>query len=169
LQQQWGNWVPGIEVSFQQFASLEGRAIAGGGVEGIEDQPNWTLMLTPRLGYAWDRWLGFVKAGYALTDVRSHEALSTGSNPFRSPVATTDVDQLRGGWVAGSGIDYALTDSIILGAEYQHIFVESATHTGDAPLPSPAFGNVKLQGDIDTVAARLNFKFYRETEAPALK
>ena len=43
-------------------------------------------------------------------------------------------------------------DGIILGAEYQHIFVGSITQ-------SDGFGSFKLQSDIDTLAARLNFKF----------
>jgi opacity protein-like surface antigen len=54
--------------------------------------------------------------------------------------------------VVGGGLDYALTDCIILGAEYQHIFVGSITQQA-------ADANSKLQTDIDTVSARLNFKF----------
>jgi opacity protein-like surface antigen len=59
--------------------------------------------------------------------------------------------------VAGGGIDYALTDGIILGAEYQHLFVGSITQAADGG--PGAKGSFKLQSDIDTVAARLNFKF----------
>jgi opacity protein-like surface antigen len=75
-------------------------------------------------------------------------------------------DAPTGGWVAGGGIDYALTDCIILGTEYQHIFVGSITQSGGTP---PASGSFKLQSDIDTLAARLNFKFYREPDASILK
>jgi lipid A 3-O-deacylase len=155
LQQQWGNWVPGIEVAAIQFSNLQGGAAAGG--SAIEDEANWSLMLTPRLGYAFDRWLGFAKAGFALTDQTTKEVHN---------VSATVVDSLRGGWVAGGGIDYALTDCIILGTEYQHIFVGSITQSGGTP---PASGSFKLQSDIDTLAARLNFKFYREPDASILK
>jgi len=32
-----------------------------------------------------------------------------------------------------------------------------------------SYGSLKLQSDIDTLAARLSFKFYREPEASVLK
>jgi lipid A 3-O-deacylase len=145
LQQQWGNWVPGIEVAAIQLSNLQGSGAARGST--IQDEANWSLMLTPRLGYVFDRWLGYGKAGFALTDQTTKEV---------NNVSTTEVDSLRGGWVAGGGIDYALTDCIILGAEYQHILVGSITQSGGTP---PSNGNFKLQSDIDTLAARLNFKF----------
>jgi outer membrane immunogenic protein len=143
LQQQWGNWVPAIEVQFIEFSDLGGSGV------GIADQANWSLLLTPRLGYALDRWLAYGKAGYALTDLSTTEA---------GGGTSTSVESRRGGWVAGGGLDYAVTDCIILGAEYQHIFVGSISNTGFATGAAPNFGNVKLQTDIDTVSARLNFK-----------
>ncbi len=153
LQQQWGNWVTGLEAAAVQFASMQATSTAPGigGLGSIANQANWSLMLTPRLGYAFDRWLGYGKAGYVLTDLNTREALGS---------AATDMEKRRGGWVAGGGIDYALTDAIILGAEYQHIFVGSVTSSGVAPAPT-TFGNVKSQGDIDMLAAHLNFKFNR--------
>ena len=46
LQQQWGNWVPGIEVAAIQFSNLQGSGAAG--VSVIEDEANWSLMLILR-------------------------------------------------------------------------------------------------------------------------
>ena len=144
LQQQWGNWVPGIEVAALQFSNVQGNGAAAGST--VQDEADWSLMLTPRLGYAFDRWLGYGKAGYVLTDQTTTEV--RGGN-------VAEAETRRGGWVAGGGIDYALTDGIILGAEYQHIFVGSITQAAGT---GPAAGSFKLQSDIDTVAARLNFK-----------
>jgi opacity protein-like surface antigen len=145
-QQQWGGWVPAIEVQFIEYSDLSGSA---SGAASISDQANWSLLLTPRLGYALNRWLVYGKAGYALTEVSTTES---------APGSTTSVDSKRGGWVVGGGLEYALTDWLILGADYQHISVGSISNTG-AASGAPGFGNVKLQSEIDTASARLSVKF----------
>ena len=68
--------------------------------------------ISAKAGYAWDRTLGYVKAGYANTEVTyTNRRLDTGAIVGRS-------DDRVGGFIIGAGVEHALTDNWILGAEY---------------------------------------------------
>lgn len=61
--------------------------------------------------------------------------------------ATTNFAGLKDwGWAAGAGVDYALTDNIIVGAQYTRFGFTS-------------FDGTQIDADIDTVTARVSFKF----------
>jgi outer membrane immunogenic protein len=182
-QQQWGNWLLGVEVGALKFSDLTDRvtttanvtfpAVGNGSPSGIENDVQWAVTFTPRLGYVWDRWLVYAKGGYALTDIRTTVVqcctpLGVVSNPFVNPLATTEKDEWHGGWVAGGGVEFALTNYASFGVDYQHIFINDETHSGPANstfiLNPPLIGKTNVDGDIDIVTARLNFRFGGEPE-----
>jgi hypothetical protein len=69
--------------------------------------------------------------------------------------------------------------NVIFGVDYQHMFIDDATHSSPCFLadalggcnPAPGTlnraGSVRVGGDLDQVTARLSFKFDRETTAAA--
>lgn len=61
--------------------------------------------------------------------------------------ATTNFAGLKDwGWAAGVGIDYALTDNIIVGGQYTHFGFTS-------------FDGTQIDADVDTLTGRLSYKF----------
>ncbi len=61
--------------------------------------------------------------------------------------ATTNFMGLKDwGWEAGAGIDYALTDNVVLGAQYSHYDFDD-------------FDGTEIDARIDLVSARLAYKF----------
>jgi outer membrane immunogenic protein len=60
--------------------------------------------------------------------------------------ATTNVGLKDWGWVVGAGVDYALTDHIIVGGQYSH-------HTFDT------FDDTLIDATVDTVSARASYRF----------
>jgi outer membrane immunogenic protein len=184
-QQQWGNWLLGVEVGALRFSDLTDRVVTdlnptfntpGNGVpNGVENDVKWAVTFTPRLGYVWDRWLVYAKGGYALMDfhtttVQCCTPLNTPGNPFVNPSVTTRSDEWHGGWVAGGGFEFALTNYASFGVDYQQIFIDDETHSGPAvPAPglivnAPLIGKTNVDGDINIVTARLNFRFGGDPE-----
>jgi outer membrane immunogenic protein len=136
-----------------------------------EDRMKEVFTIGPRLGVAWDKWLVYGTGGWATGTVDTRRV------DTRLPAAGTVVDQTshdQDGWFAGGGVEYALTQNLIIGLEYQHIDLGDELHrsTLDLGLPCPAIGvNCRDVGaSEDIVRARLSYKFsgneWRAAPAP---
>jgi outer membrane immunogenic protein len=68
--------------------------------------------ITGRVGYAWDRFLAYVKGGGAFVE-RDYSVLFGGG-------ATATVMERRGGWTAGIGAEYAFLDWLTGFVEYDY-------------------------------------------------
>lgn len=79
-----------------------------------------------RAGVAWDR------------------LLFTGH--FGGTYLTTNIKLEDWGWVAGGGIDYAVTDNVILGVQYSHHWFDK-------------FDGTLIDGTLDVLSARASYKF----------
>jgi len=71
----------------------------------------WNGATRLRAGYTWDRFLPYVAAGVSYGSLRN--SYSEGDDERSSRTKT------RAGWNAGAGLDYAMTDHIILRGEYR--------------------------------------------------
>jgi outer membrane immunogenic protein len=116
--QQFGNFVVGVEGEAQALD------INYETFDFIKINNAYTVK--GRGGFAWDRFLfsGHVGGTYL----------------------TTNIDLKDWGWVTGAGIDYAVTDHLVLGAQYSHHWFDE-------------FDNTLIEGTLDVVSARASFKF----------
>jgi outer membrane immunogenic protein len=146
-QYQWGKMVAGVEVSYT-WADLSdsSSALVTPGLT-FSSATNDLLIVAAKLGYAQDRALFFAKAGFASAEfaIRSTAAGVTSSSSER-----------ENGWALGLGLDYALTDRIVVGIAYDWAFFDTGTRTVGA-LTADANTN-----DLQQVMARLMFKFGRD-------
>lgn len=188
VQYQWGNFVGGIELSGSGFANnLDDKILAttappctfrfagNGSPCGAEVATKWSLELVGRAGWALGRWLPYIEGGLALNDIQTREVqccnpLDVVGNPFRQPSSYFNKDGVVGGAVVGGGLEYALTNKIIVGIDYRHVFVDT-TRSGPCPdtagiCNAPAFHTFKLSGDTDTLLARVSFKMDGREPAP---
>jgi outer membrane immunogenic protein len=112
-----------------------------------------------RVGYAFDRFMVYAKGGYAGGEVsfRAHDF-----NSFAQGV-TYEQSGWQNGYAVGLGVDYALTDKLILGVDYTHIDLGSKTGTGPNVFDDGSLGNnpetFKIKATADVVMARLSYKF----------
>jgi outer membrane immunogenic protein len=106
---------------------------------------------TGRVGYAWDRYLGYVKGGGAW----ENENYST---TFTATGATfSTASETRTGWTVGVGGEYAFTDWLTGFAEYDYYGFGTKTNTFTTSVPSTQLANIK---ETQSVAkAGFNFKF----------
>jgi len=124
------------------------------------DEDEWTADIyviakgTAKIGFAFKRFLGYVKGGYAgaLVDTRTRSDTT--------PVVDERTIEWHNGWTVGGGIEYALTEHVIIGAEYNYIDLGSTTHTYEPAVigPSGTF-NAKVDATVHQALFRLSFKF----------
>jgi outer membrane immunogenic protein len=153
-QWQWSSVVLGAEVSYR-WANIEetSGSILQPGFSLTSEVRN-LLLVTGKVGVAWENLLAYAKGGWASGDV-----------DFRSSVTATGVlatssSGRENGWIAGVGLDYALTQHISIGVEYDYVRL-NADPRDQIPGPAGVAGSQAVNGgiDIQTVMARLNFKF----------
>jgi outer membrane immunogenic protein len=114
-----GNWVIGIQADYDWMngrgSGTDAVNTAFFGVPGYTDQSNISNLgsVTGRLGYAFDRFLGYVRGGVAWE--RDNYAIF---NPAGLGLATAS--ETRTGWTVGIGGEYAFTNWISAFAEYDY-------------------------------------------------
>ena len=92
----------------------------------------WAGSTRARIGYAMDRWMPYFAGGVAYAKIDSDAKFSGALNS-----KVNDSDTLTG-YTLGAGVDYAMTDHIILRAEYRY------TDFGDQD-----YGNKDFKYNVD--------------------
>jgi outer membrane immunogenic protein len=167
---QFGRWVGGVEVSLSG-GDVEGSSVAELNFQlgdvATKTEIDSLFLATVRLGYAWNRSLVYLKGGYASADVKLR---GTGEE------ALDDVDftssERHAGFALGGGFEYAFTDRVTFGLEYNRVDLGSATHVGFVSFDNEIVDAVpvRVEPDVLHVAmARLSLKFGDEAAAlPAM-
>jgi outer membrane immunogenic protein len=104
---------------------------------GIEANLNWKGTIAPRIGFAMDRFMPYVKAGLAVGSVEASDVNSD--------------DAVLWGWTAGVGAEYAVTNQVSIKAEYAY------TDLGSETFSLPAATKVGYSGS--EVKIGLNYRF----------
>ena len=110
--------------------------------------------LSGNVGYSFDRYLAYVKAGYANTKLKySNIRISTGA------VLGQSSDNV-GGYVLGAGVEYAFTSNVSLGAEYNYYrFSVSNQQQYDTAGAAVAAINASNKLTSNVGLLKLNYKF----------
>jgi len=155
-QGQWGNVVAGVEVSYSGLDLSDTSTALLVGNRTRTSEINDLFLATVRLGYAADRWLAYVKGGYANADV------DFSSNVASTGVLTSSSGEREGGWVLGGGLAYALTQTVSFGVEYNfvHLNIDDRTQSnpgGFCTVPCTVTGP---EADIHSITARVNVRLW---------
>jgi outer membrane immunogenic protein len=159
--QQFGQWVGGVEVSLSG-GDVEGSRVNeisfGDGVDiATKTEIDSLFLATVRLGYAWNRNLAYVKAGYASAEVNLRAVGEIGT-----PDVGFSSSERHAGFTIGGGFEYAFTDRVTFGLEYNRVDLGNATHVGFATIDDTPVTDVpvRVEPDVLHVAmARLSLKF----------
>jgi outer membrane immunogenic protein len=149
-QKHWGRLVVGIEAGFNvlSFNTTTESPLVPFLRRTAELRD--ILSLTGRLGYADGRWLAYAKGGLVNAEIGiGYDDGLTGISSSSSGRET--------GWTAGVGIDYALTQNLFLGVEYNYLHFRA-----DATLPQIPDVLVHVADadiDVQNVVVRLNYRF----------
>lgn len=133
---QVNNVVFGLETDIQ-YADLRAGA-APGGIAGSRATLDYLGTVRGRVGYAYDRFLPYVTAGFAYGGTTvTVPAIGRGS-------------EFNPGWTAGAGIEYAITNNLT--AKVEGLYVDLAE--------SRLLGGTQRRGaELGVIRAGLNAKF----------
>jgi outer membrane immunogenic protein len=161
-QYQWNQVVVGIEYAYSGFGNNSGsRGGCGNAVLAANTcivNSNSLQTLGGKLGWAgWNNWLVYASGGYAQTRISSNVLLTGAPFDFSNR-------QTQNGSYAGVGVDYVLWKGgfadLIVGAEYQHIWINTNFHASSADGFAPLGINGRNIGaDEDLIRAKMSVKF----------
>jgi outer membrane immunogenic protein len=156
---QSNNLVLGIETD-ASFSDINGDALDLTGVsppciivgQGCSADVDWLATGRLRLGYAIDRLMPFITGGIAVGGVKG---------TFDSPgnACTCDVDDTTIGWTVGGGVEWAVSDSWSVKAEYLYVDLGKPSISGDNTLGAPGPGVGTDNYDFSIARLGVNFNF----------
>lgn len=161
LQRQFGSWVVGGELSLSR-TNIDETITSP--YFPASDRARMNIdslfLATLRVGYAWDRWLGYVKGGYAggevnLSLVDNINGVSYGQSNWQD------------GWTVGGGLEYALSKNIRLGVDYTYADLGSKTESG--LRSNGGAERYELNAEVHAVTFRLNYLFGHDRHVESLK
>lgn len=114
----------------------------------------YVTSVTGKVGYAAGRWLPYVKGGWAGANVVSGQDYHPGGGI--APTTWHD-GQFLSGYTVGVGVDYAVTDKMFVGLEYDFTDFGKHTFSGNDSNGNPT----KISGNLrdHTIMASVGFKF----------
>jgi outer membrane immunogenic protein len=141
-QKQFNNWVIGAEVE-ANWSDIDGQDSLTGAVGRTFGGVEVFGSAGAKVGFAWDRALLYATGGLS--------GAETDSLQRNGPLSSDDHDASFG-WMAGAGVDFAVTPNIILGLQYRHYdFGEADFEMGFVPDRTG-------ETDLDTVSGHVAFK-----------
>ena len=121
--------------------------------ERMTSEPTWFASVTGRVGYAANTLLFYVKGGGAWMHINHvQDVLLAGATTSSQSISDT-----RSGFVAGVGLEYAMTEN--LSALFEYDFYDFGSKT--EPF-SPALGGatpLSIRSDLHTLTVGLNYRF----------
>jgi outer membrane immunogenic protein len=149
VQRQFNNIVAGVEVSYTDLDlsdTVESTLIPNR-FRHIEIDS--LLLVTARLGYATERWMAYLKGGYASAQVDTLVYAGGGG----AGSATSDTVS---GWTIGAGLELLCWRNFRLGMEYNYVHLNLGGRSGQLPDYKP-FEYRDFDDDIHMVTLRLSY------------
>jgi outer membrane immunogenic protein len=137
------------------LTSLVNTVAPGVATVGCDSSVNWMASAVARLGYAWDRWMVYGNVGWAVAGVDHTATLAV--DPTLLPLSLSwGANDTADGITYGGGVEFALTNSVLLGVEYTRTELEA---DGEGLLLGGLLTTGSRDINLDEIKARLSFKF----------
>jgi len=143
-----GQWVVGIENALSA-ANITGHALSPDG-STISDQTKMLATITGRVGYAWDRLLGYVKGGASFADDNYEGCCYLG---------TWNASALRSGWTVGAGLEWAFLGNWSARFEYDFYGFGTTNVAFQSPVSYFPSSVEAVKQQIQTVMFGINYRF----------
>ncbi|MER9328935.1 outer membrane protein [Mesorhizobium sp. M0488] len=125
------------------YSSMEGTTESGLG-STFRTDIKWFGSVNAKAGFAMDRLLVYGVGGVAFAGIETSQISGAAFTETKTNV----------GWTVGAGVDYALTDKFIVGAQYRYYDFGSEHYA--APEP---FNDRDQSVKLNTVGINLSYKF----------
>jgi outer membrane immunogenic protein len=155
---QFQNWVVGAEFAYS--GSTMKDDVLGPNPLFPKDQfrteINALMSATGKLGFTWGNALVYAKGGWAWA-----EATLAGTSGPPGAGVSFSAKGTHSGWTAGGGAEWALSQQVTLGIEYNYYDLGAADYSPTARLGTATFGQIAQTMDsiqLHTILARLNIR-----------
>ena len=163
-----GRWVFGVELD-ASATGMDGSSTVGplplfgggfdpGSSQTVNTELKWLATARARVGFLpTDQLLLYVTGGLAVGKVEHSVVTDYVGDPFRYPGSSSDV---RVGWTAGGGAEFALGNNWSIKAEYLYVDLGDETIIANPVAANPPF-QVSTNHDFTAHIARvgLNYRF----------
>lgn len=144
-------------IVFGGEASITGADLDGdndSNVPGVnlDGDVSWYALFGGKLGFAADRSLFYAKGGYAIGEV------GTAGQNANIPDSFSN-DFTHQGWFIGGGLEYAATENILVGAEYNYIDLGGKRNHNGVTTAGIPYVNEDVEAQIHAITAHISFKF----------
>jgi outer membrane immunogenic protein len=127
---------------------------------------DWYAMATGRIGYAWDRWMIYLKGGAAFVPIKASVIDNCTTGGCGNWLIATFVDDTRTVGTIGGGVEWAFAPNWSLKAEYMFIALNNngitscgtATLVSGAVVPGGAFCFGRGFPDLHTFKVGINWR-----------
>lgn len=149
---QSGSWVFGVEgdISWANVSGSASGPVTPPAGSILDTDVKWLATLTGRVGYAWNRWLLYVKGGAAWMSV-DHSFSNVGPPAFTNVVSDT-----HSGWIVGAGVEWAFAGNWSAKLEYN--YMDFGTDTLTFPGLGVAFP-LDVDQQVHAVKLGVNYRF----------
>jgi outer membrane immunogenic protein len=118
---QFGQFVVGLEVKGGWLDLDDSKFIVPSPDNFATVDYNWYALITPRVGFAWNKLLIYAKGGVAFVDVENRAGDLVDFTPTIDTVDLTEKDDTEVGWTVGGGLEYMLNCHWTVGVEYDYL------------------------------------------------
>jgi outer membrane immunogenic protein len=150
------NWVFGLEGqgNWADFSGSNATPVGGNPLGGLNDRTRIDSfgLITAQVGYAWNNVLFYVKGGGAVVSDK-YDSL----DPVAGNAVVASGSATRWGGTVGAGLEIGFAPNWSIGAEYNHIFLDSNNAT--LTLAGVGPNTVRIGQDIDMGLVRLNYRW----------
>jgi len=151
---QTGPYVFGIEAMIDASAIKGDHAsdtVFGAADDQFETRIKTLVLITGRIGYAWNNLLVYGKGGLAMANI--HLSVTDDTGPF---TGSGSASKWRTGLTFGAGLEYGITPNLSVGIEYDYIRLQSAQYElGDDT--GTYLWDVDLR-NVSLLMAKLNYR-----------
>jgi outer membrane immunogenic protein len=145
---QVGGWVFGIQGDYDWTDASGSHVNPRFPTWTDASKTKWLASVTGRVGYAWDRLLGYVKGG---------GAWEGDEYTITAPFGIATASETRSGWTVGVGLEYAFTNWLTGFVEYNYYDFGTRSNGFATPAGTPFSIDVKETKNL--VKVGLNWKF----------
>jgi outer membrane immunogenic protein len=125
------------------YSSIDGSVELGPG-NSVGTDIQWFGSVDAKAGYAFDRLLVYGIGGIAFAGIETSQNAAPGFAKTKTNV----------GWTVGAGVDYALTDKFVVGAQYR--YYDFGSEHFDAP---DDFSDRDQDVKLNAMSLKLSYKF----------
>jgi outer membrane immunogenic protein len=143
-------WVFGIQGDYDWARANGTHVDPFGGGTTLSSNTKSLASVTGRVGYAWDRFLGYVKGGGAW-ERDNYSWFVTAI-----PAISLNGSETRGGWTVGVGGEYAFTDFLSGFVEYDYYGFGTRTVS---LVSGPVTANFDIKENKSVIKAGLNLRW----------